>query len=200
MKEQLVETALKQFLADGIRSNTMQKLASAMGVSTKTLYKYFADKEALLEECLKVHYGQTDTGLQRLLADEPDPVTFLCRLYTKSIELDFGTNHLFYHDLNYYYPDLQDKAIKQFSNGAFKVLLSAIAKGIAEGYFLPYLKPAVVLEALAVLYTSVTRHNTYKKFKLKPDKLMAHTIDIYLRGICTEKGSLIINQIKDFNN
>jgi len=199
MKEHIIETALKQFLAGGIRSNTMQKLASKMGISTKTMYKYFADKEALLEECLKVHYSETDKGMQLLLADKPNPVVFLCRLYAKSVELDFGTNHLFYHDLNYYYHELQDKAIKNFSHNAIRLLLTSISNGIAEGYFLPDLKPAVVLEALTVLYASVTRHPTYKKYKLQPVQLMRHTVDIYLRGICTGKGLAIINQIKELN-
>jgi len=196
MKEKIVEASLKQFLTDGIRSNTVQKLASAQGISTKTVYKYFADKEALLEECLKVHYSQADVQMTQMLADKPNPVAFLCAIYAKSMETDFGTNHAFYHDLNYYYPELQDKAIKNFSHNAVKILLSAIAKGVSEGYFLPYLKPAVVLEALSVLYASVTRHPTYKKYKLAPAQLVKHTIDVYLRGICTEKGLIIFNQIK----
>jgi AcrR family transcriptional regulator len=200
MKEQIIETALKQFLAQGIRNNTVQKLAAGMGISTKTMYKYFADKEALLEECLKVHYSQTDKEMQQMLTADPSPVAFLCSVYAKSVDLDFGTDHLFYHDLNYYYPELQDKAIKQFSNGAFKILLSAMSRGINEGYFLPHLKPAVVMEAFTVLYASVTRQGTYKKFKLKPQQLIAHTVDIYLRGICTEKGLIEFNRIKGQNS
>ncbi len=196
MKEQLIETSLKQFFAHGIRSMTMQKLARAMGISTKTLYKYFADKESLLEACLELHYGQSNERIQEMLNDRPDPVTFICRLYEKSLEADFGTNHLFYHDLNYYYPELQDKAIKTYAQTAAKVLRYTVAYGITEGYFLPHLKADVVLEALGYLYTSVTRHDTFKKFKLKPQEMARHTVEVYIRGICTEKGLAIINQIK----
>jgi len=195
MKEQIIETSLKQFLAEGIRSITMQKLASALGVSTKTMYKYFADKEELLEECLKVHYGGTDEKIRLMLNEEPNPVAFLCSLYARSMELDFGTNHLFYHDLNYYYPDLQDKTIRKYTHSAGKIMWAAIEQGIADGYFLPHLKPPVMLEVLSVLYTSVTRNDTYKKFNLEPHELAGHTIDIYLRGVCTEKGLKIIAQI-----
>jgi AcrR family transcriptional regulator len=196
MKQQIVETSLKQFLQHGIRSMTMQKLASAMGVSTKTMYKFFADKEELLEECLKVHYSGMDKEIQDIVNSETNPVTFICGIYAKSISLDFGANHLFYHDLNYYYPDLQDKVIRQLTSQMGDILSYTINAGIAEGYFLPYLRPAVVLEVLTVLYTSVTRHNTYKKHNLSPFEIARHTIDIYLRGICTEKGLKIINEIK----
>jgi AcrR family transcriptional regulator len=197
MKEQIVETSLKQFLAHGIRSMTMQKLAATTGMSTKTFYKYFADKESLLEACLDLHYGQTDDRIQELLNDEPDPVVFICRLYEKSLEADFGTNHLFYHDLNYYYPELQDKAIKTYTQTAAKVLQYAVAYGITGGYFLSHLKAEVVLEALGYLYVSVTRGDTFKKFKLSPQEMARHTVDVYIRGICTQKGLTIINQIKN---
>jgi AcrR family transcriptional regulator len=196
MKEQVIATSLKQFLAHGIRNMTMQKLASAMGISTKTMYKFFADKEQLLEECLKVHYSAMDEEMKSISNSSPNPVAFICGIYDKSMELDFGANHLFYHDLNYYYPELQDKVISQMSGHIIDILTGAIKSGIAEGYFLSYLQPAVVLEVLSVLYTSVTRHDTYKKFDIPPRALAGHTIDIYLRGICTEKGLKIINEIK----
>jgi len=195
MKEQIVQTSLKQFLTYGIKSMKMQKLAADIGISTKTLYKHFSDKEALLQECLKVHYGATDREIQNMLNDDASPVVLLFRCYAKSMELDFGTSHLFYHDLNYYYPLLQDKAIRLYGGKAFTVLNDTIKKGIADGYFLPYLQPAVVMQAITVLYTSVTRQDTYKKFKLKPTDLAKHTINIYLRGICTEKGLEIMDEL-----
>ncbi len=197
LKEQIVEQSLKEFLEHGIRSMTMQKLASALGISTKTLYKFFADKEALLEGCLMVHYADMEQEIKGIVDAEPNPVDFICAVYEKSTALDFGANHLFYHDLNYYYPELQDKVIVRNAGLIGDILIGALQLGIAEGYFLRYLQPLVVLQALNVLYTSVTRYDTYKNFNLSSEELVKHTIDIYLRGICTEKGLLIINRIKE---
>ena len=199
MKERIIETSLQEFLAHGIRQMTMQKLVLSLGISTKTMYKYFDNKEELLEECLKVHYKDTDKEIDYILDGSPNPVASIYRIYSKTIELDFGTNHLFYHDLNYYYPDLQDKVIKQYSSGALETLTRVINQGINEGYFLNYLKPPVVLQTLSVLYTSVTRSNVYKTFGMKRE-LINHTIVIYLRGICTDKGLQIMDQLKGISN
>lgn len=193
MKAQIVEKTLKEFLEHGIRSMTMQKLASALGISTKTLYKFFADKEALLEACLTVHYSGIDQKIKDLVDAEPNPVDFICTIYAKSTALDFGANYLFYHDLNHYYPELQDKVITRNTGLIGELMTGALQLGIDEGYFLPGLKPLVVLTALTVLYASVTRFDTYKNFNLAPGELVKHTIDIYLRGICTDKGLAIIN-------
>jgi len=197
MKEQIVSTALGQFLEHGIRSMNMQRLASFMGVSTKTLYKFFPDKEALLEACLLVHYESMDNEVACKLHKETNPVEFICMIYAQSTALDFGANHLFYHDLNHYYPELQDKVIGKFFGELGHVLTEKMAEGIREGYFLPWLQPEIAFRAITVLYTSVTRSDTFAEFKLNPDDLVKHTIDIYLRGICTEKGLAIINKIKN---
>src|SRR6185437_4056147 len=198
MKEQIVETALKQFLVHGIRNMTMQKLVMHLGISTKTMYKYFQNKEELLEECLKVHYGAASVGIKDILDTSPNPVVSLASLYSKAIEMDFGTNHLFYHDLNYYYPDLQDKTIKYYTHGALGVVNGLIQQGIDEGYYLGYLKAPIVMETLTVLYGSVTRSEVYKTFSMKRE-LIKHTIMIYLQGICTPKGLQILNELKEFS-
>jgi AcrR family transcriptional regulator len=197
LKEQIIEKSLKEFLEHGIRSMTMQKLASAMGISTKTLYKFFADKETLLEACLMVLYGGMDQEIKGIVDAEPNPVDFICALYAKSTALDFGTNYLFYHDLNHYYTELQDKVIIRNAGLIGEIMTGELQRGINEGYFLPYLQPPVVLRAISVLYTSVTRFDTYKNFNLTPGELVKHTIDIYLRGICTDKGLAVINRTKE---
>ena len=197
LKEQIIEKSLKEFLEHGIRSMTMQKLASALGISTKTMYKFFADKEALLEACLTLHYSGMDREVKDIVDAEPNPVDFICTLYAKSTALDFGTSYLFYHDLNHYYPELQDKVIISNARLTGEIVTGAIQLGIDQGYFLPYLKPEVVLTAISVLYTSVTRFDTYEKFNLTPAELVKHTIDIYLRGICTDKGLAVINCKKE---
>jgi len=197
LKDEIIKDALKLFLQHGIRSMTMQKLASAIGMSTKTLYKFFADKEALLEACLNVHYADMFSGIEELVTTESDPVTFVCAVFARSTALDFGANHLFYHDLNYYYPHLQDKIIHQQAGEFGPILIGVMQRGLDQGYFLPYLQPIVAFKALSVLYTSVTRFDTYTEFNLTPEQLVQHTIDIYLRGICTEKGLETINRIKN---
>jgi AcrR family transcriptional regulator len=195
MREKIIEVSLQEFLTHGIRTMTMQKLVLSLGISTKTMYKYFNNKEELLEECLKLHYKGLIAGIRSVQEDSPNVVVSLYNVYSKSMALDFGTDHLFYHDLNYYYPELQDKAIKLYSNGAGDALIGLISQGVSEGYFLDYLKAPLVLQTLTALYSSVTRSDVYKDFDSKRE-LIKHTVAIYLRGICTEKGLQIMNELK----
>src|SRR5689334_18277748 len=66
MREEILDTSLQRFLKFGIRKMTIQKLVEPLGISTKTVYKYFSDKEALLKECLAVHYARLLEGITEM--------------------------------------------------------------------------------------------------------------------------------------
>ena len=54
LRERIVATAMMAFTAHGIRSIRMDDIATQMGISKRTLYEIFADKETLLKECIQV--------------------------------------------------------------------------------------------------------------------------------------------------
>lgn len=188
MKSEIIETSLQQFLTHGIRKMTVKEIIAPLGISTKTVYKYFANKEALLEECLDLHYSRMHTGLADATSQDNSPVIMLFQAFIKGIELDFKVNEVFYHDLNYYYPELQDKIIQQNSAKLGGPLIKAFNDGVAEGYIHSNLSAEVFFEGIGVLYGSLTRTSRFHKFGLSPFELAANTMEVYLRGICTQKG------------
>ena len=116
MKDKIVEISLAGFLRSGIRKMTIQKLVSPLGISTKTVYKYFEDKEALLKECLTLHYTPLVNALQESMEASPNAVHAILVCWNLTMEADFGVNRSFYHDLNYYFPSLQDEVLKKYAN------------------------------------------------------------------------------------
>ena len=186
MKDQIIETSLRQFLKHGIRKMTVQKLIAPMGISTKTVYKYFNDKEELLKHCLVKHYSELAKDFD--ITGSSNPVIAIFKLWHNAMELDFGVNHIFYHDLNYYYPRLQDSILHRFFTKRFSKLGELMEKGVKQGYFRNDIVPAMIPEVTSALYSSITRTDQFKKYKLTPGVLMQNTIEAYLRGVCTEKG------------
>ena len=186
MKEEIIETSLQQFLRHGIRKMTVQKLIAPMGISTKTVYKYFNDKEELLKHCLVKHYSELAKDFD--ITGSSNPVIAIFKLWHNAMELDFGVNHIFYHDLNYYYPRLQDSILHRFFKKRFSKLGELMEKGVKQGYFRNDIVPAMIPEVTSALYSLITRTDQFKKYKLTPGVLIQNTIEAYLRGVCTEKG------------
>jgi AcrR family transcriptional regulator len=50
MKEKIIKKATDMFLKLGFKSVTMDDIAGEMCISKKTIYKYFCNKEVLIEE------------------------------------------------------------------------------------------------------------------------------------------------------
>ena len=195
-KERIIEVSLQQFLEHGIKQMTIQKLIEPLGLSTKTVYKYFADKEDLLKQCLFKHYTELYEKFPNLELAMSNPVDGVLMFYNEVFKLDFGTSQTFYHDLNYYYPQLQDLFIKKFFLVGFIKIKNLIAEGIEGGYFLSELKGDVVFETFTLLYTNITRSNKLKELNYLPNVLMQNTLVAYIRGICTEKGLISFNDFQ----
>jgi len=196
MKDKIIWIALQQFLRHGIRKTTVQKLIIQLGISTKTFYKYFNDKEDVLRHCLTRHYAGLSDQLVSLQNETNDPIVALVKLWHQAIELDFGVNHIFYHDLNHYYPELQDSVLQKFSKKTMSFLNHLTANCIRKGYLRKEIVPVLIPEVISILYSSITRTGRFKQFGLSTRTLMQNTIVAYIRGICTEKGLKVLNKNK----
>ncbi len=194
MKEKITEIALERFLQYGIRSMTILKLVEPLGISTKTVYKYFDSKEALLQECLRALYDGNYNEFTALLAGHNNPVNKLLSLFRATLGRDFGMNRDFFHDLNYYYPELQNEAINRVRDNYGTPLIQLVKEGIKEGYFLDHPDPQLALNGISTLYASITRGEEYRDYKGSPYPLFKSLVETYIRGMCTEKG------IKEIDN
>lgn len=58
-RTQIIEAAKRLFLAQGIQKTSVRQISQESGISYVTMYKYFADKEALVQEVLT---GLIDTS------------------------------------------------------------------------------------------------------------------------------------------
>ncbi len=199
MREDIIKVSLAGFLKHGIRKMTVQKLVSPLGISTKTVYKYFQNKEDLLKECLVLHYSSQIRELLESIEKCPNAIQALATIWNMTIAADFGVAKSFYHDLNYYYPALQDGILKKYGNKISDTIVKLMNLGIQEGYLIKDLIPALSIKVMAVLYSSITRTDQYKNLKLSANTLAEQTVFVYLRGICTEKGIKELNSYKKNN-
>lgn len=188
MKDKIIETALERFMQYGIKNMTILKLVEPLGISTKTVYKYFASKEELLSECLNVLYDGYFNELNVIGKSDNNAVNKLLIMFRSAFSKDFGVNHQFFHDLNYYYPELQNAAINRTRQNYGMVMVPLVENGIAEGYFHSFINPLFALEGISTLYSSITRSERYKDYKGDISEVFKNLVEVYIRGLCTPKG------------
>ncbi|MGZ3749878.1 MAG: TetR/AcrR family transcriptional regulator [Mucilaginibacter sp.] len=196
MKKKITEVALERFMQYGIRSMTIKKLVEPLGISTKTVYKHFKNKEELLSECLNMMYGIFYNEFNALLKSNENPVVILLTLFRGTFGKDFGAARAFFYDLNHYYPELQNAAIGDGRDIFINMMTPVVERGIAERYFIDQMYPAITLNGIEILYTSITRSDRYAQFDVSPAVLFHNLVEIFLRGMCTESGIKQIEKLK----
>ena len=188
MKEDILQISLTQFLKHGIREMSIQKLVEPMGISTKTIYKYFKNKENLLEEALHLHYVQEYQRLEQLSADQKE-VPVLLNIWYKAFESECKVANVFLQDLHYYYPELERKIQTAIGIKFTKQFLYIIQRGIEEGVFLNSINPEAIMEGIYVLYEATIRTGRFNSVCVSSFDALLNTIVVYIRGFCTAKGN-----------
>lgn len=89
-RNDLLNTALELFVANGFEETTMTQIAEAAGVSRRTVYRYFPSKDDLIFEFPRVWYEMFEADVETRGPDE-SLRTFVRRAYVniaESIEAD----------------------------------------------------------------------------------------------------------------
>ena len=103
LRERIIDTALNSFATHGIKSITMDDIAAALGISKRTLYEVFADKESLLKECILQKQAERDKYLQEIYEQSNNVLEVILAVFQKSnniicnhkrsLLICFGTSH-----------------------------------------------------------------------------------------------------------
>ena len=119
MKDKILQIAKEQFFNHGIQNMAIKNLIEHLGISTKTVYKYFENKEMLLEQVLKLHYSE-QIQLLESQSDEQPVIKFFVRIWKNGFDREKGVNSKFFHDLHKYYPELEKKVERQIGKKIWK--------------------------------------------------------------------------------
>jgi AcrR family transcriptional regulator len=181
LRERIVDTALQSFVTHGIKSITMDDIAAALGISKRTLYEVFADKETLLMECLRRAQDEGDTYVKEVY----EKASNLLKLYQRSIEKFHNTNKKFFEDIKKY-PKVYDMLIKR-RNRDSEETIAFFKLGIKQGYFRDDVNFSIVNLLVREQLDLLMNTDLCKEYSFL--EVYESIMFTYLRGISTEKGA-----------
>ncbi|MBQ2877509.1 MAG: TetR/AcrR family transcriptional regulator [Bacteroidaceae bacterium] len=189
VREHIIAQASDLFFHRGIKDVKMDDIAHEIGISKRTVYELFADKEELLHESLKYIYKNIHrTGRQKIRETSNNTLDVLLTLYYIYFEMLKKANKNFFLDLKRY-PKITEyqKTKEKRSSDKFK---KWIQKGVKEGLFREDANSDIILYILRRDIEYITISNEFSNYSI--DELGRSFILFYLRGIATSKGQEII--------
>lgn len=189
-KDRILAYAIENFSRNGIRNVKMDDIASDLGISKRTLYQLFKDKENLLVECFKY----SEKRYAKLYSELIKSTDNILELYTKWLKMRIdeirSVNPQFFSDLNKY--SRVQKYFKDVSAMKSKEGLKFINMGIAQGLFRNDINYNVLLRISEITAESIMRNELYLEYSY--DDLFGSASIMSVRGICTKKGYDLLDQ------
>ncbi len=197
MQGRIRQKAVKLFCAYGPHRISLDDLAHELGISKKTIYKYFVNKSQLVLEAVNIILTDTIVEIDHILQLPLDPVQKLLKIYYNIFQQLKRHNPAFLYEVRKYYPD------------AFG-LIEAFRKELIQKQIIPLLQQAKMREMIrpdldetlfADIHLSKISQVLRESHLFFQDQHSADVIFEYLivsnvRGIISEKYLAIFNQMK----
>jgi AcrR family transcriptional regulator len=193
VREALLETARRLFLARGFASVTIRQIAAAAGSSPATIHYHFGDKLGLYRAMLEAAIAPVAEALERLgdpvRADPPD-LAEVIRLYTRVLAANPWVPGLILHEVLADGGRFREVFVEQFAGRFAPLIVAIIRRGQAEGTIRAELDPRraalsvismTVFPFLALPVTSRVLGLSLDEDAV--DQLAAHTSRVLFEGI-----------------
>ena len=192
-RERIIEAAAKMFRTYGIRAATMDMLASQMGISKRTIYEVFRDKDELLHGVLKwmkIRQGETMT---KILGESENVIQAIFRMLELMRDHFQNMSPAFHMDMRRYHNDLIINLGETNELPYYSTNSEIIRRGIKEGIF----RKEIDVEITNKCIVEVARLSNDPELFPPEDFLRKDVIRNvylnYLRGISTQKGLDLID-------
>lgn len=191
LKDRIVEESILAFASRGIKAVKMDDIARSLGISKRTLYELYSNKEELLIEVLTRSKAQKLEEEQRMYDQSHNVMDMVLTLYYMRMEELDKVNPLFFSDL-VKYPRLM-RLLNEDREERHMRFMGFLNRGICEGYFRSDVNYAVVTRILEGMSDYVITQRLYQQFSF--DEIFYNVLFVMLRGFCTQKG---IDVLEDF--
>ena len=197
MKEKIIKKATDMFLRLGFKSVTMDDIACEMCISKKTIYKYFSNKEMLIEEGTEVVHQKIHTLMDDVVAKNYNAIAenFEIREMFKQMFQSFDQSPAY--QLKKHYPEIYAKMMANEIEDCSHMFRQNIVKGIAEGL---YRKETDIEAAVNFYYTLIFSINENTQLEKDAYELEAKALEYHTRAIATPAGILELEkQLRNLN-
>ena len=144
-KERILLKAEELYLQYGIRSVSMDDIANNLGMSKKTLYQYFADKDELVEAVVERHISEIQMDCVSCRKDAHDAIHEIFFTMERIME-EFGNmNPMLLYDLEKFH----FRAYQRFREHKDKFLLQIIRNNIEWGIKDELYRPDVNVDVMS---------------------------------------------------
>jgi len=194
LKDHIVAEADRLFCRHGIKSITMDDVAAELGMSKKTIYQYFDDKNELVSTFIRQKVSANICMLDQSVARAENPIDEIFRAVKLVKELFLNINPTLFYDLQKFHPQAW-KIFQQFRNEyLYQCIGKNLETGIACGLYRKNIDLDILIRLRIEQIDMVFNQEAYPPATYHPAQVMESITEHFVYGIATLKGHEQIRQ------
>ena len=193
-KEKILIGAEELFFRFGIKSMTMDDIAKHLGMSKKTIYQFYEDKDALVTSLVDAHIKRNSTQMCGYAESSKNAILEILSAIKHMSEMFSRTNPLLFHDLQKYHSEAW-KNFTTFKNDILlKIVIDNLKRGIAEGLYRENISIKILAKLRIEEVEMAFNPNVFPPSQYNMLEVAKQLLEHFLLGICTLKGHKMANK------
>ena len=188
------------FMRYGIKAITMDEIASKTGISKKTIYQFFTDKDDLVFAVIGKEINENEMECIQFRETAENAVQEIFLAVEDLDELLRSTNPLVLYDLEKHHPRAFQK-IKDFKyQFLHQATMENLRRGIEEGLYRSDLNKDIAAKSRIEAAFLVFNPDLFPHSKYSMSEVNFELAILFLHGVVTEKGKPLIEQYTNERN
>ncbi len=193
-KHDIIADAYNQFRLYGFKSVTMDDLARTIGISKKTLYELFKDKDELVLEAVKYMLNNNQCDTEEIFKNSNNAIEQIFGILGLMEKMVRGLNLICYMDMQRYYPASYKYLEEHKKNYLYKCIISNLQQGISEGYYREEIDLEIITRFRMESALLVFQNNLFPQDKYDIVKVNNEIFTNFIYGIISIKGYKLISK------
>ena len=191
----LVKKIVPIVVEKGLKSTTMDIVASRLGMSKRTLYEIFGSKDQLLKETLSEIERENHVFVKRAFAESENVMEALIDIFKHNRDRLERVNVNFFRDMDLY----KDKRETYEKNGKARheSMLEMFDLGVKQGMFRPDVDYNIQSRIMGIQMESLKRMEQFFPADIKLVRVFDAIIVGFLRSIASEKGMRVLDKLTE---
>jgi AcrR family transcriptional regulator len=195
-RNRIIEGAAELFRSYGIKTVTMDSLANYLGMSKRTIYEVFSDKDELLIGVMKWMSERQKDLVRKVLDESENAIVAIFTLLSINRDHFQNMSPAFQADMKRFHYEVLMKKAEKYEMPDYKNNQQLFDRGIKEKLFRNDINPDLANRCFDSLVRSVMNNDLYPFDQFSRNEVIGNVLINYLRGISTSQGLELINKLE----
>ncbi|MFA8451046.1 MAG: TetR/AcrR family transcriptional regulator [Bacteroidales bacterium] len=189
-----IEKISQMFLEYGIRSVSMDDIAKKLGISKKTIYQYFKDKEDIVLKSCEYVINMKTSFVEDVIRKKLHPIDEFLEFMAIDDRAPKTESNTCTYDLLKYYPHIIEALKRETDQKFTQILEDNLNKGIDYSVYRKDINAFQISRMMMISFNAIHQSNVFKIEYFIKKSFREQLTGFYLNGLLSDEGRKYIKE------